>query len=161
MLWKFTLSNHCNWHRWLPPLLLAVRVVPQASTGFFPFESLYGWNTPGALDLLQGEWECLILGGGAPPNLWRSLRRNWVRCQQQPWGKLMRSNRSIITARLNPENSLQVIRSSLLLPASENKLLLKWQGLYRMIEEVGPMHYMILLLHMIMDPRFAPVAADK
>ncbi len=42
MVRKFVKEDAKNWDKWLEPLLFAVREVPQASTGFFPFELLYG-----------------------------------------------------------------------------------------------------------------------
>ena len=38
MLRKFVTEDSRNWDKWLDPLLFAVREVPQASTGFSPFE---------------------------------------------------------------------------------------------------------------------------
>ena len=38
-------------------LLFAYREVPQASTGFSPFELLYGWDVRGPLDILRESWE--------------------------------------------------------------------------------------------------------
>ncbi|MEE6465568.1 hypothetical protein FKM82_006594 [Ascaphus truei] len=42
MLWKFVDSEKRAWDGLLPFLLFAVREVPQASTGFSPFELQYG-----------------------------------------------------------------------------------------------------------------------
>ena len=45
-----------NWDQLLPHVLFAVRKVPQASTGFSPFELLYG-RRPRGLDLAKDAWE--------------------------------------------------------------------------------------------------------
>ena len=37
--------------------MFAIREVPQASTGFSPFEMMYGWNPRGILDLVKDKWE--------------------------------------------------------------------------------------------------------
>lgn len=42
MLRKFIEDDPRQWDRWLPALLFAVGEVPEASTGFSPFELLYG-----------------------------------------------------------------------------------------------------------------------
>ena len=42
MLRKFVNDTGCDWDEWLPCLLFAYREVPQASTGFSPFELLFG-----------------------------------------------------------------------------------------------------------------------
>lgn len=57
MLQKFVAGTGQNWDKWLPLLLFAYREVPQASTGFPPFELLYGWDVQGPLDLLRKSWE--------------------------------------------------------------------------------------------------------
>ncbi|KAK7915939.1 hypothetical protein WMY93_011700 [Mugilogobius chulae] len=52
------ISKFCaDWDQWLPYLLFAYREVPQASTGFSPFELLYGRQVRGPLDLLRDYWE--------------------------------------------------------------------------------------------------------
>ncbi len=42
MILKFVHEDAKNWDKWLKPLLFAVGEVSQASTGFSPFEFLYG-----------------------------------------------------------------------------------------------------------------------
>ncbi|KAK7910160.1 hypothetical protein WMY93_014844 [Mugilogobius chulae] len=53
MLQKFVSDTGKDWDRWLPFVLFAYREVPQSSTGFSPFELLYGWDVQGPLDLLS------------------------------------------------------------------------------------------------------------
>ena len=57
MIHKFVHEDARNWHQWLDPLLFAVREVPQASTGFSPFELLYGRKPRGVLDLIKENLE--------------------------------------------------------------------------------------------------------
>ncbi len=57
MLRKFVSETGRDWDQWLPYLLFAYREVPQASTGFSPFELLYGRDVRGPLALLQEMWE--------------------------------------------------------------------------------------------------------
>ncbi len=57
MVRKFVKEDAKNWDRWLEPLLFAVREVPQASTGFSPFELLYGRQPRGVLDVIKESWE--------------------------------------------------------------------------------------------------------
>ena len=47
MLRKSAQDNRWDWERLLPYVLFAYREAPQASTGFSPFELLYGRDTPG------------------------------------------------------------------------------------------------------------------
>ncbi|XP_041840373.1 uncharacterized protein LOC121639280 [Melanotaenia boesemani] len=54
MLRKFVDDTGSDWDQWLPYLLFAYREVPQASTGFSPFELLYGHEVRGASDFAEG-----------------------------------------------------------------------------------------------------------
>ena len=56
MLRKFVASNAKDWDEYLPYLLFAYREVPQESTGFSPFELLYGRRVRGPLDVLREMW---------------------------------------------------------------------------------------------------------
>ncbi len=53
MIRKFVYEDAKNWDKWLEPLLFAVREVPHASTGFSPFELLYGRQPRVVLDVLR------------------------------------------------------------------------------------------------------------
>ncbi len=57
MLRKFISESGKDWDQWLPYLLFVYREVPQASTGFSPFELLYGRDVRGPLTLLRELWE--------------------------------------------------------------------------------------------------------
>ena len=57
MLRKYATESGKEWYKLLPYLLFAYRDVPQSSTGFSPFELLYGRSVCGPLDVLRGAWE--------------------------------------------------------------------------------------------------------
>ena len=57
MLRKTAVDEGKDWDRVLPYVLFAYREVPQSSTGFSPFELLYGWALRGPLDVLKETWE--------------------------------------------------------------------------------------------------------
>lgn len=57
MLRKSATKEGKDWDKLIPYLLFAYREVPQASTGFSPFELLYGWPVRGPLDILLNAWE--------------------------------------------------------------------------------------------------------
>ena len=57
MLRKSASEDGKDWDQLLPYLLFAYREVPQESTGFSPFELLYGRDVRGPLDILKSEWE--------------------------------------------------------------------------------------------------------
>ena len=57
MLRKTANKEGKDWDRLIPYLLFAYREVPQASTGFSPFELLYGRQVRGPLDIIKETWE--------------------------------------------------------------------------------------------------------
>ena len=57
MLRKLVSKEGKDWDRLLPYVLFAYREVPQSTTGFSPFELLYGREVRGPLDVLKEEWE--------------------------------------------------------------------------------------------------------
>ena len=57
MLRKFLSKEGHDWDRLLPYVLFAYHKVPQTTTGFSPFELLYGREVKGPLDVLREEWE--------------------------------------------------------------------------------------------------------
>ena len=57
MLRKVAAEDELNWDKWLPYLLFVYREVPQDSTGFSPFEPLYGRAVRGPLDILKESWK--------------------------------------------------------------------------------------------------------
>ncbi|XP_056290381.1 uncharacterized protein LOC130206427 [Pseudoliparis swirei] len=57
MLRKAIDKDGRNWDQLLPYLLFAIREVPQASTGFSPFDLLYSHKPRGLLDIAKETWE--------------------------------------------------------------------------------------------------------
>ena len=56
MLKKFTSNEVDKWDKYLPYLLFAYREVPCQSTGYSPFELLYGRTVRGHLSLITEAW---------------------------------------------------------------------------------------------------------
>ena len=57
MMRLYMAENPNDWDNKLQPLLYAYQDIPQVSTGFSPFELLFGRKVRGLLDLLQQNWE--------------------------------------------------------------------------------------------------------
>ena len=56
MLRNVVADDKANWDKWVPYLLFAYQEVSQNSTGFSPFELLYGHAVRGPLDILKELW---------------------------------------------------------------------------------------------------------
>jgi transposase InsO family protein len=50
---KMAIERVRDWDRYLVPLLFALRDAPQSSTGFSPFELLYGRSVRGPMSILK------------------------------------------------------------------------------------------------------------
>ncbi len=149
MLRKFVSETGSDWDQWLPYLLFAYREVPQASTGYSPFELLYGRQVRGPLDILKEAWE-----GDKPreqvnvvsyvlrmrekmDSMAELVHITMAKSQQQQKSWYDQSSRQ---RTLNPGQKVL-----LLLPTSDSGLLAKWQGPYEILRKVGPVNYELYL----------------
>ncbi len=144
MVCKFVKEDAKNVDKWLEPLLFAVREVPQASTGFSPFELLYGRQPRGVLDVIKESWE------EGPSNsrneiqyvldlrvklhtLGRLSMENLLQAQDK---QMRLYNRGTRLRQFTPGDKVLV-----LLPTSSSKLLAKWQGPFVVTRRVGELDY--------------------
>ena len=131
MLRKAANKESKNWDELLPYLLFAYREIPQASTGFSPFEMLYGQPARSPLDVLKESWESslrstesvvsyVLLMQERLTHLRDLVRANLEQAQgaQKTWYDRNACSREFHTGN-------QVI---VLLPTSINKLLVEWQA---------------------------------
>ena len=148
MLKKVTSERPKDWHRYLTPLMFAVRDTPQDSTGFTPFELLYGRSVRTPMTMLKELWADEV-----PDPETRTtyeyvldLRQRIedtcalakeelakVQCKNQ-----MYYNRKTRERKLNVGDSVL-----LLLPTEHNKLTLAWRGPFKVTEKVGNVDYRI------------------
>ena len=146
MLQKFVADTGKDWHRWLPFLLFAYREVPQASTGYSPFELLYGWDVQGPLDLLHKGWE-----GPERQTEEKGVVQFILEKRERLAGYQDEAERNMLDAQQSQKTwydqkaqhrELQPGQKVLLLlPSSTSKLLAKWQGLYVVTRKMGPVTY--------------------
>ncbi len=147
MIRKFVHEDAKNWDKWLEPLLFAVREVPQASTGFSPFELLYGRQPRGVLDVLRETWE---EGPSESKNEIQhvlDLRTKLHTLGQLSMENLLQAqdkqsrlyNRGARLRNFTPGDKVLV-----LLPTSSSKLLAKWQGPVEVTRQVGDLNYEVV-----------------
>lgn len=149
MLRKFVADSGADWDEWLPYLLFAYREVPQASTGFSPFELLYGREVRGPLDVMKEALEgqqpqqgmnilsYVIKMRDKMESLTEQVQENMKVAQatQKSWYDRSARDRSFRPGQ-------QVL---LLLPTTESSLLAKWQGPFTVYRKVGKVTYEILM----------------
>ncbi|XP_040182571.1 uncharacterized protein LOC120915831 [Rana temporaria] len=146
MLTAFTES--CGqWEKFLPHLLFAYREVPQASTGFSPFELLYGRKVRGPLDLIREHWEGNTGEKGIPVlpyvlefrdhlrALTESVRESLQAAQKRQKQWYDRGAR---------DRNLEVGQKVLALrPSKKDKLQAAWQGLFKVVERISDTTYIV------------------
>ena len=137
MLKKVTLSEGRDWDELLPYILFAYREVPQASTGFSPFELLYGRTVRGPLDVVRETWEEPSVADER-----EKLQKTAEIAQQNLY--LAQDNQKLWydrTARTREFSTGD--RVLVLLPTSTSKFRAQWQGPYNIVEKRGDVDYVI------------------
>ena len=149
MLRKFVSETGADWDQWLPYILFAYREVPQASTGFSPFELLYGRQVRGPLDVLKEAW----LGDSPQEQMNIVSYVLKMRDKLEDLSSLAHDNLAQAqihqktwydrTARSRTFNPGQKVL--LLLPSSESSLLARWQGPFEVLRKMGPVTYEVAM----------------
>ena len=143
MLKKAMETDGKNWDQLLPHVLFAVREVPQASTGFSPFELFYGRRPRGLLDLAKEAWESRPSTHCTMVDHVEQVRRHMA----QVWPIVRDHLRRAAGpgTGLQPGAQLRIFRprelAMVLIPTAECKFLAKWQGPYEVVDRVGEVNY--------------------
>uniref|UniRef100_A0A8C5M0U9 ribonuclease H n=1 Tax=Leptobrachium leishanense TaxID=445787 RepID=A0A8C5M0U9_9ANUR len=146
MLRKVIDRDGRNWDLLLPYLMFSIREVPQASTGFSPFELLYGRHPRGLLDVVKETWE-------QETTPYRSVIEHISQMQERMEAVIplvrehMRKAQEAQRYSYNKNARLRVFqpgdRVLVLVPTVENKFLATWQGPYEIIDKVGDVTYKV------------------
>ncbi len=144
MVRKFVKEDAKNWDRWLEPLLFAVREVPQASTGFSPFELPYGRQPHGVLDVMKESWEEGPSNSRSEIQYVLDLRAKLHTLGRLSMENLLQAqdrqtrlyNRGTRLRQFSPGDKVLVLLST-----SSSKLLAKWQGPFVVTRRVGELDY--------------------
>ena len=117
-----------DWEKLLPYVLFAYREVPQETTGFSPFELLYGREVRGPLDVIRETW---VAGGESIVSYvvgMREILEAMAELVKENVGKAQRHQKEWFD-RQERESELKAGEKVLiLLPTSASKLLAKWPG---------------------------------
>ena len=146
MLRKAAVDEGKDWDKLIPYLLFAYREVPQSSTGFAPFELLYGRSVRGPLDVLRDTWEAGKRSEESVVSYVLSVREKLdkmselVRDNLEAAQKLQKTWYDQNAREREFEEGEQVL---VLLPTSTNKLVAQWQGPYRVLKRQGKVDYLI------------------
>ena len=139
MLPKTAVDEGKDWDKLVPYVLFACRELPQESTGFSPFELLYGWEVRGPLDVVKETWEddgqedLSVLSyvlSMREKKMSTLVQENLSKAQSTQYDRKARERKFVV--------GNQVLA---LLPTSTTKLLAQWQGPYQVIGVKGNVNY--------------------
>ena len=144
MIKKFTSKNKKDWDEYLPYLLFAYREVPQESTGFSPFEMLYGRRVRGPLDVLRESWTGEQ--EGEVPTIIHVVE---IHERMAEMADLVQQNAEQAQNRQRKyydrgaKNRKLECRDKVLvlLPKQSNRLKLEWVGPFEVTQQVTPVDY--------------------
>ena len=148
MLQRLCSEQPRQWHRYINPLLFAYREVPQESTGFSPFELLYGRAVRGPMFILKELWTKEL----EKPEVKNSykyvfeLREKLEDTLKLAHTELQKAQhkgkhyyyRKAKVRRFAPGDKVLV-----LLPTDQNKLLMQWKGPFEVSAVVGLNDYKV------------------
>ncbi|XP_070182241.1 uncharacterized protein, partial [Littorina saxatilis] len=139
MLKKVISTQPRLWHRYLPALLFAIRELPNASTGFSPFQLLFGRQPKGPIDLLANAWT-----GRESAQEAKTTYQYVIDLKTMIYDSCKVAHDAVDNARAIQKHHHDK-RSTrrkfavgdqvlLLLPTTANKLHMQWKGPYRVVE---------------------------
>lgn len=140
MLRKLLQKFNSQWDKALPYLFFTYREVPQAATGFSPFELLYGCQVRGPLDVLHETWEEQTSTPESVVSFVQNVQERLTFARKAAQQNEMKAKKEmkIWYDRTARERSFAVGDMVLvLLPSESNKLRAKWQGPYPVVEKVS------------------------
>lgn len=152
MLRKMVQEQPKCWDRLLAPLLFAYREAPQASSGFSPFELIYGRHIRGPLSILKELWthdqenEELKTTYGYVLDLRERIEKT-LELVRQNLSRAQVSQKRYYDRHSKQRDLKAGDRALILLPTSNNKLLMHWKGPFPVIEKKNDYDYWLDLGH--------------
>ena len=144
MLRKTATSEGKDWDKLLTYVLFAYREVPQASTGFSPFELLYGRSVRGPLDILRETWEASTKSDENIVSYVLTMHEKldkMTELVQENLSKAQKYQKSWYDRTARVRQFSVGDRVVVLLPTSTNKLRAQWQGPYTIKRKIGDTNY--------------------
>ena len=150
MIRKLVAENPRQWDRMVPAVLFAYREVPQESTGFSPFELLYGRTVRGPMSVLRNQWTKEESGSeNRVSNAYVLELRNRIAetCEiaRKSLEKESTRQKRHFDLKTKKREFKPGDRVLLLLPEKNNKLEMEWRGPYLVQTRVGEADYQIMV----------------
>ena len=145
MLRRTATDEGKDWDKLIPYVLFAYREVPQSSTGFSPFELVYGRGAVrGPLDVLKETWESDSHSSESVVSYVLSVQERLAKMSALARENLQKAQK--VQKRWYDKHARECEFSVgenvlVLLPTSTHKLLAKWMGPYPVVRKVSPVSY--------------------
>ncbi len=146
MLRRVAADDRRDWDQMLPYVLFGIREVPQASTGFTPFELLFGRQPRGLLDVAKEAWEQQPAAHRSTIEHVREMRKRIDRVMplvREHLAAAQEAQRRHYDRAAQPREFQPGDYVLVLVPTAACKFLAKWQGPYIITEKVGPVTYRV------------------
>ncbi len=146
MLCRVAADDKRDWDHMLPYVLFGIREVPQASTGFPPFELLFGRQPRGLLDVAKEAWEQQPAAHRSTIEHVREMRERIDRVMplvREHLTKAQQAQQRHYNRAAQPREFQPVDHVLVLVPTAACKFLAEWQGPYTVTERVGPVTYRV------------------
>jgi transposase InsO family protein len=139
MLKKLCVSNPKQWDRFINAALFAYREVPQESTGFSPFELLYGRTVKGPMSILKSLWSGEDVDEETKTTYryvleLREKLDSMMELAQETMAKSQRRNKFYFDKHAKDRKFKDGDQVLVLLPTNSSKLLMQWKGPYQIIK---------------------------
>ncbi|XP_068232999.1 uncharacterized protein [Palaemon carinicauda] len=137
-----------EWHRYLPCALFAMREIPSDTLGFSPFELLYGYQVRGPLLILNEIWTNTDLSNDTQ-NVYSFLfdLRNRLEETSKIAQENIKTSMEIYSTYFDKKSTRRQFKVNdevlLLLPTEHNKLLVEWQGPFKVLRKLNSVDYII------------------
>ncbi|XP_059570175.1 uncharacterized protein LOC132243804 [Alligator mississippiensis] len=147
MLKAYVDSNPNDWDEKLPHLLFAYREVPQESTGFSPFELMFGRRVRGPLDLVREEWEGKIASTKTSVVEcvldFRQKLTDMMKVARDSLGQAQEKQRSWYDEKARLRTFERGENVMVFLPLKTDKLQAAWEGPHAVLDRLDDVTYVV------------------
>ena len=148
MLRKLCDEQPKQWNRYIPALLFAYRDTEQDTTGFSPFQLLYGRKVRGPLSILRELWTKEIRDDEIKTTYQyvvdlRERLEDTCKLAKEAVQKNTTKYKLYADSKARDRQFQKGDEVLLLLPDDNNKLLMQWRGPFAVIEKVNQVDYVI------------------
>ena len=152
MLRKMCAEKVKDWDRYLDPLMFAYREVSNESTGFSPFEMIYGRPVRGSMAILKELWTKDIAEPEAKTTYeyvvdLRNRLQETCHLAQENLQRAADKYKRHFDKHAKPRKFDPGDKVLLLLPTESNKLKMQWKGPFQVLKRFGEADYVIQFPH--------------